>query len=90
MFHGIERVVYAMASLRFISGILEVLGGLTMLYFGTASKALQVNGLLALVGPFVLIAVTVFGVVGIADGVSVRRILLLIIGVACILFATRT
>lgn len=90
MFHVLDKVVYAMASLRFLSGLVELTGGLLMLYFGSAARALQVNGVLALVGPFVLIAVTAFGVAGIAGEVSLRRIVMLVIGVAFILYAARS
>ncbi|WAH39189.1 YqhV family protein [Alicyclobacillus dauci] len=86
----VDKVVYAMASLRFMSGLVEVTGGLLMLYFGTAERSLQVNATLALVGPFVLIAVTAFGVAGIAGEVSLRRIVLLLIGVGFILYASRS
>ncbi|MFB5191135.1 YqhV family protein [Alicyclobacillus fastidiosus] len=90
MWQVVDKVVYGMASLRFISGMIELTGGLLMLYFGTAQRALQVNGLLALVGPVVLIGVTAFGVIGIADEVKIWRIVMLLIGVGCILFASRS
>lgn len=60
-----------------------------MLYFGTTQKALQVNGLLALVGPVVLISVTALGVTGMAGEVSLRKLVVLMIGVGCILYGTR-
>ncbi|MFD1675021.1 DUF2619 domain-containing protein [Alicyclobacillus fodiniaquatilis] len=91
MFHVVDKWVYAMSSLRFLSGLCELTGGLLMLYFGTSERALQVNGILALVGPFVLVGVTAFGVVGIAsEAVNIRRIVLLLIGVGLILYASRS
>lgn len=89
--HVVDKVVYGMASLRFMSSAIECLGGFLMLYFGTAPKALQVNGVLALVGPFVLIAVTAFGVAGMAnDEVSLWKLGMLVVGVGLILYASKS
>lgn len=60
-----------------------------MLYFGTTQKALQINGLLALVGPVVLVSVTAIGVTGMAGEVSLRKLAILILGVGCILYGSR-
>lgn len=78
-----------MASLRFLSGSLEILGGLSMLYLGTVPRALQVNGLLALVGPFILISVTAIGLAGIAGEVKLWRIGFILVGVAFILYGSK-
>lgn len=90
MFQMDDRVVSIMALLRFFSGSLELTGGLLMLYFGTVPRALQVNGALALVGPFVLVAVTAVGLAGLAGEANVRRIVVLVIGVAMILYGSRS
>lgn len=91
MFHVVDKLVYAMASLRFFSGSMELLGGFAMLYFGTQARALQVNSLLALVGPFVLVAVNAIGVAGMAGGeVRVGRIFAIVLGVGLILYGSRS
>lgn len=90
MHQVVDKFVYAMASLRFLSGAAEMTGGFLMLYFGTVPRALQVNGALALVGPFVLIAVTSIGVAGLSGDISIRRIAMLIVGVAFILYASKS
>ncbi|GMA52388.1 hypothetical protein GCM10025857_37450 [Alicyclobacillus contaminans] len=89
MLHGVERVVYGMAGLRMVSSLLEMSGALMMLYFGTAARALQVNAALAMVGPLVLVTVTMLGVLGMADQISWGRIVWIVIGVGCILFGAK-
>lgn len=89
MFDVSDKVVYAMASIRFISSLLELSGALLMLYFGTAHKALQVNAGLALVGPFVLITVTALGVMGISGDIHWHRVLFILLGVFFILYGAR-
>lgn len=89
MFHVVDKAVYSMAGLRFLSSLCEFTGAVLMLYFGTATRALQVNGALSLVGPFVLVAVTAIGVIGISGEISWSRIALILVGVALILFGSR-
>ena len=85
----IERVVYGMAGIRIMSSALEFLGALLMLRVGTAQKALMVNSLLALVGPFILVSVTMLGIAGLGSGVAWWRIGVILIGVGCILLGAR-
>lgn len=90
MFDIQDKVVYGMAGIRVLSSCIEFAGAMLMLYFGTAGKALQVNAGLALVGPLVLVSVTLLGIVGIAgEGIAWQRIALIMLGVACILFGAR-
>lgn len=90
MFDITEKVVLGMAGIRFLSSLLEMTGAFLMLYFGTASRALQVNGFLALVGPFVLVTVTMLGLSGLAGEVNHwSKIVWVLMGVACILYGTR-
>ncbi|MCL6625734.1 YqhV family protein [Alicyclobacillus shizuokensis] len=90
MWHVVDRVVYAMAGLRVMSGLLELTAAILMLYAGTAAKALQINGALALVGPFILVSVTTLGVAGLAEHLAWGRVLWIVIGVACILYGARS
>ncbi|MCL6516186.1 DUF2619 domain-containing protein [Alicyclobacillus sp.] len=89
MFEVVDKVVWAMAGMRCLSSLVELTGALLMLYFGTAASALQVNAALALVGPFVLVTVTMLGVSGLAGEIALWRIALIILGVGLILFAAR-
>ncbi|MBX6352915.1 MAG: YqhV family protein [Thermoflavifilum sp.] len=86
MFHVADRIVYAMAGLRMMSSALELCGALLMLYFGTAERALQVNAMLAFVGPTVLVLVTALGVTALAGEVQWHRLLWIALGVCCILY----
>jgi hypothetical protein len=86
-----EKVVFAMAGIRFLSSLLEMTGACLMLYFGTATRALQVNAGLALIGPFVLVSVTMLGLSGIAGDVKDwTKIVWILVGVAFILYGTRS
>ncbi|SFU89791.1 Protein of unknown function [Alicyclobacillus macrosporangiidus] len=89
VFEVIDKVVYAMAGLRFLSSLAELTGACLMLYFGTAASALQVNAALALVGPLVLVTVTMLGISGLAGEMALWRIALIVLGVGCILLGAR-
>ncbi|OUM96878.1 MAG: hypothetical protein A9Z00_04725 [Thermobacillus sp. ZCTH02-B1] len=81
----IDRFVLAMATLRLLSGSIEMLAALVMLRLNEVDKALVVNSSLALVGPCVLIATTAVGLAGLADRLSPGKLAWIAIGVACLL-----
>ncbi|CAH0118590.1 YqhV family protein [Paenibacillus sp. MSJ-34] len=81
----IDKIVLSMASIRILSGSIEVLAALLMLRLNQPEKALAVNTALALVGPIVLITTTSIGVIGIADKLSWGKIGWIVCGVGCIL-----
>ncbi|GMA55865.1 hypothetical protein GCM10025858_03680 [Alicyclobacillus sacchari] len=60
-----------------------------MLWYGTVGRALQVNGLLALVGPFILVSVTALGLTGLAGEVRLWRVALVVVGVGLVLYGSR-
>ncbi|AWB45106.1 DUF2619 domain-containing protein [Paenibacillus sp. CAA11] len=74
-----------MASLRLLSGTLEILAALWMLKLGRVDQALAVNSGLALVGPTILILTTSIGLIGMADKLSWGKMIFITIGVACLL-----
>jgi hypothetical protein len=80
-----DKSVFGMALLRLLSGSIELTAALVMLKFNDIQKALAVNSMLALVGPFVLVATTTIGLVGIADKLSPTRFVWVAAGVACLL-----
>jgi hypothetical protein len=84
-----ENVVYGMSGLRLLSGSIEIVAALLMLYFGTVHKAVQINAALALVGPTVLILVTSLGLMGLADKMEFWRMAVVMGGVAMILWGVR-
>ncbi|MGO4276761.1 YqhV family protein, partial [Paenibacillus sp. TAF58] len=76
--------VLTMASLRMMSGSIEIIAAILMLRLATVEKALLVNSGLALVGPLVLLATTTIGLVGIAEKLSMGKMLWVIAGVSCL------
>jgi hypothetical protein len=80
----VNKIVMSMASLRFMSGTLEIIAAILMLRFAQVEKALLVNSGLALVGPLVLLATTTIGLVGIAEKLSLGKMLWVLVGVSCI------
>ncbi|UOY94491.1 YqhV family protein [Ectobacillus sp. JY-23] len=76
-----------MALLRLISGSIEITAALSMLYVNDVKKALLINGMLALVGPTVLIITMMIGVTQVAGGMSFVKLFFLVLGVGCIFIA---
>ncbi|NOU99354.1 YqhV family protein [Paenibacillus planticolens] len=79
-----NKIVLTMASLRMMSGSMEIIAAIVMLRLATVEKALLVNSTLALVGPLVLLATTTIGLVGIAEKLSYGKLLWVIAGVSCL------
>ncbi|MFB6468046.1 YqhV family protein [Cytobacillus sp. Hz8] len=90
MFALFEKAVLGMASLRILSGSIEILAAIIMLKFNTVEKALIVNSSLALVGPMILIATTTIGLFGIADKISFLKMFWVLLGVGFILYGIRS
>lgn len=81
----LDKFVASMATLRIISGTIEIAAALLMLKLGRIDKALAVNSALAFVGPTVLIVTTSLGLMGMADKLSWGKIGWVICGVVCLL-----
>lgn len=80
----IEKTVLGMASLRILSGSIEILAAILMIKFNEVEKALLVNSGLAFVGPFVLLVTTTIGLLGMAERLSWEKMLWIFAGVTCI------
>jgi putative exporter of polyketide antibiotics len=80
----LNKIVLSMASLRIMSGSVEILAALLMIRFNQIDKALLVNSGLALVGPLVLLTTTTIGLVGIAEKLSYGKMIWVMVGVSCI------
>jgi hypothetical protein len=80
----INKIVLSMASLRLVSGSIEIMAALLMLRYNQIDKALMVNTGLAMVGPIVLLATTTLGLVGLADKLSVGKMVWVLAGVSFI------
>ncbi|MBO9605633.1 MAG: YqhV family protein [Paenibacillaceae bacterium] len=80
----LNKFVMSMATLRFVSGSLEIAAALIMLRLNQVDKALLVNSGLAFIGPFVLLTTTTIGLIGMADKLSFGKLLWVLVGVSCI------
>jgi len=89
VFWWLNQAVFAMGLLRIISGTIELCAGLLMWRLNAVEKALMVNAALAMVGPLVLLTTTTIGLVGIADRLSLAKLLWIGIGVTCILIGVK-
>jgi len=81
----INKFVLAMATLRLLSGSIEMLAALLMLRLNQVDKALVVNSSLAFVGPIVLLTTTAVGLSGLADKLSPTKLVWIAAGVTCLL-----
>ncbi len=89
MFTVIEKAVMIMAVLRLFSGSIEIIAALLILRLNDIEKALIVNSSLALVGPIILIVTTTVGLLGIAEKISISKIVCIFLGVSLILIGIR-
>src|SRR5690242_20079944 len=80
----VNKFVISMASLRVLSGSLEILAALLMIRLNQVEKALLINSGLAVMGPTILLATTTIGLLGMADKLSFSKMLWIIAGVCCI------
>jgi putative exporter of polyketide antibiotics len=80
----LNKFVMSMATLRLISGSLEIVAALIMLRLNQVEKALLVNSGLALIGPLVLLSTTTIGLIGMADKLSFGKMLWVFAGVSFI------
>jgi hypothetical protein len=84
-----EKAIIGMAALRLLSGSIEILAALLILKVNQVEKALLINSGLALVGPFILLATTTIGLVGMSDRISFWKIVWIFTGVICIFIGVR-
>lgn len=73
--------------MRLFSGSLEIMAALFMFRFNNLEKAFYINTMLALVGPTVLIITTAVAMFGLADKISMTRMICLFAGVTLILIS---
>lgn len=82
----IDKFVVGMASLRVLSGTIEILAAVLMLRLMQVEKALLINSGLAFVGPLILLLTTTIGLVGMAERLSAGKMLWILCGVTCIFY----
>lgn len=86
----IEKALILIIALRLISGSIELTAASLMIKFNDLEKAFYINTLLALVGPVILIVTTAIALLGLAEKVSMTRIICLFCGIFLIIFSMRS
>jgi hypothetical protein len=86
----IEKALIFIIALRLISGSIEITAAALMFKFNDLEKAFYINTLLALVGPVILIVTTGIALLGLADKISMTRIICLFCGIFLILFSLKS
>ena len=86
----IESALLFIIILRLISGSIEITAAVLMYKFNDLEMAFYINSLLALVGPVILIVTTGIALFGLADKISLTRIVCLFGGIFLILFALKS
>ena len=86
----IEKALFIIITLRVISGSIEITAAALMFKFNDLEKAFYINTLLALVGPVILIVTTGIALLGLAEKVSLTRIICLFCGIFLILFSLKS
>ncbi|MNJ37442.1 hypothetical protein D3C77_322600 [compost metagenome] len=81
----LDKFVASMATIRIISGSIEIAAALLMFKLGRVDKALAVNSMLAFVGPTVLLITTAIGLAGMADKLSWSKLIWIGCGISCLL-----
>lgn len=81
--------VTVMAALRFLSGIIEICAALLILYYNKPETALRINGILAIVGPALLLLGIITGAAGLSGRLPLARLLMIYLGALLIFFGTR-
>jgi len=81
----LNSTVLTMACLRFISSFIEFIAAILIVTNNDVKKALMINGMLALVGPIVMVSSFTIGLVSVADQLSFGKLIMIVVGVLFIL-----
>jgi hypothetical protein len=84
-----ENTVLTMAALRLLSGALEIMAAIFIFRISRVDVALRINGILAVVGPSILLLGIMVGVAGLSDRLPLSRLLLIYSGAFLIFWGTR-
>lgn len=90
MFHLLEKAIIGMALLRILSGSIEIFAAFLFIKYNDIEKALIINSSLALIGPIILLLTTTIGLIGMADKISLAKIMWIFGGVACIIYGVKS
>ncbi|GKV66469.1 MULTISPECIES: YqhV family protein [Sporosarcina] len=85
-----ESALLLIILLRIFSGSIDISAALLMYKFNDLEKAFYINTMLALVGPCVLIITTGIALFGLAEKISITRMVCLFAGITLILISLRS
>ena len=78
-----------MALVRLLSGIIEISAAVIMLRLSNLKSAVRINALLGLIGPIIFLSASFAGIAGMAGRVQTSKLVMIVLGVALILFGAR-
>lgn len=84
------RTVLGMALMRFLAGTVEITAALLMLKFATVQTAMKINAVLGMIGPTVLMLVSLLGLIGLSQQISYAKMLIIAAGVLLIFYGARS
>ncbi|MBS4032564.1 MAG: DUF2619 domain-containing protein [Clostridiales bacterium] len=84
-----DNTVLIMAALRLFSGLVEVCAAVLIFHLNRVDTALRINGVLAVIGPTVLLTGIVVGIAGLSGRIPLLRLLLVYFGAFLIFWGTR-
>ncbi|HOB09765.1 MAG: YqhV family protein [Limnochordia bacterium] len=84
------RTVLGMALMRFLAGAVEITAALLMLKFATVQTAMKINAVLGMIGPTVLMLVSLLGLIGLSQQISYAKMLIIAAGVLLIFYGARS
>lgn len=84
-----DQSVYIMAALRFLSGLIEISAAVLIIRFHCVETALRINGLLAIIGPTLLVIGIFVGAAALTDRLPLGRLLFIYAGALLIFWGTR-
>lgn len=86
-----ERAILKnMATIRMISGLLEIAVAFIFLKLGRVDSALRMNAFLGLIGPLVFIVVSALGIAAIAVRLPWYKVFLISLGMVLVLIGTKS
>ncbi|MGE5574387.1 MAG: DUF2619 domain-containing protein [Bacillota bacterium] len=86
---GEQRVVAAMACLRAVGAVVEILAAALMLRCSRVAVALKINAVLGILGPVVLVLVCALGISGLVGRVSWVKLFIILCGTMLIMVGSR-
>lgn len=85
-----EKALIFIILLRILSGSIDITAAMFMFKFNDLEKAFYINTLLALVGPVILIVTTGIALFGLAEKISLTRMICLFCGIVLIIFSLKS